>query len=74
MIGLQIGEPIREDDILEWTEEDQERLDDTLSKLGSLGWSQSDIRGTNFMRLLGGDDIERIALIDFESMVKTTSK
>jgi hypothetical protein len=71
MISLQLGQPIQEENkVAEWSEEDKARLEEAFLKLDGLGWRQTDIQGTNFIWLLGGDGIECIAVIDFESMAK----
>jgi hypothetical protein len=69
VIGLQLGEPIEEDDIEDWPEEDQVKVKETIAKVKALGWEQEDHRGTNFVRLVDQDGIKRIAMIDFESLV-----
>jgi hypothetical protein len=69
VIGLQLGEPIEEDYIGDWPEEDQVKVEETIAKVKALGWEQEDHRGTNFVRLVDQDGIKRIAMIDFESLV-----
>jgi hypothetical protein len=71
MIGLQLGEQLQ-DDMSEWTEEDRKCAEDTMEKVKELGWEQEDVRGANFVRLTGLDGVARIAMIDFESVVKMT--
>ena len=70
LIGMQVGKPIDEDDISKWPEEDQAKAEETIAKVEEFGWKQEDLRGNNCIRLVGRDGVERIAMIDFESMVK----
>jgi hypothetical protein len=67
MIGLQLGEQL-EDDMSKWTEEDYKSAEATMEEVEKLGWEQEDVRGANFIRLTGPDNIKRIAMIDFESL------
>jgi hypothetical protein len=69
VIGLQLGEPIDEDEIEDWPKEDQIKMEETIAKVRALGWEQEDHRGTNFVRLVDQDGEKRIAMIDFESLV-----
>jgi hypothetical protein len=71
MIGLQLGGQLQ-DDMSTWSEEDCKGAQDTIEKVKELGWEQEDVRGANFVRLTGSDGVVRIAMIDFESMVKTS--
>jgi len=41
-----------------------------MAKVRELGWEQGNVRGTNCIRLLGSDGIERIAAINFKSFIK----
>jgi hypothetical protein len=70
VIGLQLGEPIEEDYIGNWPKEDQVKVEETIAEVKALGWEQADYRGTNFVRLVGQDGTKRIAMIDFESLVR----
>jgi hypothetical protein len=66
MIGLQLGEQL-EDDMSDWSKEDFESAEaaPTMEEVKRLGWEQEDVRGANFIRLTGPDNIKRIAMIDF---------
>jgi hypothetical protein len=67
MIGLQLGEQL-EDDMSKWSKEDYKSAEATMKEVEKLGWEQEDVRGANFIRLTGPDNIKRIAMIDFESV------
>jgi hypothetical protein len=54
----------------EWSEDDSKSAKVTMEEVEKLGWEQEDVRGANFIRLTGPDKIERIAMIDFESLVR----
>jgi hypothetical protein len=68
VIGLQLGEPIEDDYIGDWPE-DQVKVKETIANVKAFDWEQEDHRGTNFVRLVDRDGIKRIAMIDFESLV-----
>jgi hypothetical protein len=70
MIGLQLGEQL-EDDMSNWSKEDYKSAEATMEEVKKLGWEQDDVRGANFIRLTGPDNIKRIAMIDFESLRPT---
>ena len=72
MLGYQLGEPLV-DDMTKWHEDDFKSACETIEKVRNLGWVQDDMRGANFVRLMGPDNVERIAMIDFESLVEATS-
>ena len=68
MIALQLGESLA-DDFDDWSEDDYLKAQETISAVQSLGWYQTDCRGSNFVRLRSKDNsVEYIALIDFESV------
>lgn len=66
MIGLELGEPLP-DDMSTWSDTDIEKANESVKRVRELGWYQTDIRGSNFVRLKGNN---KIAMIDFESMEK----
>jgi hypothetical protein len=74
LIGLQLGEPMKEDNISLWSKEDQEMVDETIAKVKEHGWEQTDLRGRNFVRLNGLGGKKYIAMIDFESLVPVDKK
>jgi hypothetical protein len=74
LIGLQLGEPIEEDNISLWSKEDQEMVQETIAKVKEHGWEQTDLRGRNFVRLNGLGGKKYIAMIDFESLVPIDNK
>jgi hypothetical protein len=69
IIGLQLGGQL-DDDMSKWSEDDRKSAEATMDEVRKLGWEQEDVRGATFIRLTGPDNIERIAMIDFESLVK----
>jgi predicted chitinase len=48
-----------------------ESAEANMEEVKSLGWEQEDVRGANFIRLTGRDNIKRIAMIDFESLCRS---
>ena len=73
LLGYQLGEPILEDDMSKWPDEDYKSARETISKVAEYGLVQEDERGINFVRLKGRDNVTRIAMVDFESLVETTT-
>jgi hypothetical protein len=69
LIGLQLGEPIKEDDLSRWSSEDKDMVAQTIDTIREHGWKQTDLRGRNFVRL-SSDGKKYIAMIDFESVVR----
>ena len=66
-IGLQLGQPIQEDSIHKWSYEDQKLLQETINAIEKKGYRQTDMRGSNFVRLEQKGKYT-IAMIDFESV------
>ena len=71
MIGMQMGKPMEQDDMSLWEQVDLKKANDTVAKIKALGWEQRDLRGNSFVRLTDPDGVERIAMIDFEDVVRT---
>ncbi|KAL3933864.1 MAG: hypothetical protein SGARI_003606 [Bacillariaceae sp.] len=68
-IGLELGEPLP-DDMSVWSPTDQKKANETIKKIEEFGWTQTDVRGANFVRLKAKAESNEatIAMIDFESM------
>ena len=67
-IGMEVGQPM-DDDFDKWTEEDKEKMRQTIAKIEEKGFRQDDCRTSNFVRLKNGS----IAMIDFEAVVEISS-
>ena len=51
LIGMQFGEPIKEDSIDNWPQDEQDMANETFTKVKELGLKQEDVHGRNFVRL-----------------------
>ena len=67
-IGFQAGHPLS-DDYAQWTPTQLRMREQALSELRKAGFKQSDPDGRNFVLLRGDDGCERVAVVDFESLV-----